>query len=250
MTESHRQSVRHAMVLAAGLGTRMRPLSDDRPKCLIEVAGRTLIDRILDRFADAGVTSATVNTHYLADQLERHLKRRTAPDIAISHEDQLLGTAGGIKRVLGQLGPGPFFVANSDIFWIDGYQPALHRLADQWDDAKMDALLLLVPTVYGLGIDDHGDFRLAPSGRIYWPQERMVAPFAYGGIQLVHPRLLDGTPDGRYQMAPCWRRAEADGRLWGIAHDDVWAHVGTPRAHTQVNRLLAGYDFRWVSHGP
>lgn len=250
MTDQSRPKIDTAMVLAAGLATRMRPLSNDRPKCLIEVAGRTLIDRILDRFADAGVDRVTVNTHYLADQLERHLAERERPSIAISREDVLLGTGGGIRQALDHLGPGPFYVANSDIFWVDGYQPALRRMAAQWDDDTMDALLLLVPTIYGLGIGDCGDFRLAPSGRIYWPQERLVAPFAYGGIQLIHPRLLDGMPDGPFQMAPCWQRAEAEGRLWGIAHDDVWAHVGTPRALTQVTRLLAGYDFRWVAHGP
>ena len=239
----------HAMALAAGLGTRMRPLSNDRPKCLIEVAGRTLIDLLLNRFVEAGITTTVVNTHYRAEQLEAHLKGRHAPSLEISREETLLGTGGGVKRALPRLGRGPFFVANADILWIDGYIPALRRLAAQWDDRAMDALLLLVPTAFGLGVGDMGDFRLSPAGRVYWPQEHKVSPFAYAGVQLIHPRLLDDTPDGCFQMSLCWQRAEADGRLWGIAHDDVWAHVGTPRAHKQVTRIMDGHDLRWVRHG-
>ncbi len=238
-----------AMVLAAGLGTRMRPLSNDRPKSLIEVAGRTLIDLLLNRFVEAGITTAVVNTHYRADQLEAHLKGRHAPAIEISREETLLGTGGGVKQALPRLGSDPFFVANADILWIDGYVPALRRLAERWDDRTMDALLLLVPTAFGLGVGDFGDFRLSPAGQVYWPQDQKVAPFAYAGVQLIHRRLLDDTPDGRFQMSTCWQRAEAAGRLWGIAHDGVWAHVGTPRAHTEVTRLMDGYDLRWVRHG-
>ena len=249
MTAAKISRPKRAMILAAGLGTRMRPLSDDRPKCLIEVAGRTLIDLLLNRFVEAGITIAVVNTHYRANQLEAHLRQRIEPKIVISREEELLGTGGGVKRALPQLGSEPFFVANSDVLWIDGYIPALHRLADHWDDRTMDALLLLVPTAFGLGMGDMGDFRLSPSGRVYWPQEHKVSPFAYAGVQLIHPRLLDDMPDGRFQMSLCWQRAEAAGRLWGVAHDGVWAHVGTPRAHTQVTRLMDGYDLRWVRHG-
>lgn len=226
------------MVLAAGLGLRMRPITETIPKPLIEVAGRTLLDRVLDHFAAAGIVRAVVNTHYLGGMIAGHLKGRSAPKIELSHEDDLLETGGGVKKALPLLGEGPFFVANSDALWIDGPQNALGRLAALWDDTALDGLLLLHPTVSGVGYDGAGDFFLDPAGMLRRRGEGEIAPFLFAGVQILHPRLFDDAPDGRFSLNVLYDRAIAAGRLHGVRHDGLWYHVGTPSHLAQADAAL------------
>jgi len=232
--------ITHAMVLAAGLGTRLRPLTERRPKPLIEVAGRSLIDRALDHLAAGGITRAVVNGHYRADQLRAHLAARDgAPEIVWSDESAaLLDTGGGVAKVLDKLGNGPFVVVNSDVIWLDGTRKMLARLAEQWDDGAMDALLLLVPTVGALGYEGRGDFLLSPDGMVARRPEHEVSPFLYGGVQLVHPRLFADCPKGAFSINLLWDRAIAAGRLYGLRHDGLWMHVGTPEGVQQAEEAL------------
>jgi len=220
--------VERAMVLAAGLGVRMRPLTDDRPKPLVELAGRTLLDRALDRLAAAGVNRIVVNSHYRAEMIAAHLDGRA--DIILSPEEVLLETGGGVKAALVHLGENPFMVVNSDAVWRDGPTPALKRLAGHWADESMDALLLLVPTpaILGVSISDRGDYHLEPDGRARRRAEGEIAPFLFGGIQILHPRLFDSAPDGPFSLNLLYDRAETAGRLYGMRHDGEWYHVGTP----------------------
>jgi len=220
--------VERAMVLAAGLGVRMRPLTDDRPKPLVVLAGRSLLDRALDRLANAGVRRIVVNCHYKAEMIAAHLADRT--DIVLSPEDKLLETGGGVKAALAYLGDDPFFVVNSDAVWRDGPTPALERLAVRWDDDVMDALLLLVPTpaIAGGTINDRGDYHLEPDGTARRRVEGEIAPFLFGGIQILHPRLFEGAPDGPFSLNLLYDKAEAAARLYGMRHDGEWYHVGTP----------------------
>lgn len=216
-----------AMVLAAGLGTRMRPHSGSLPKPLVEVGGRTLIDRALDRLQAAGVATVAVNTHYMAAKIEAHLARRDAPRIVISHEPELLETGGGVSKAMAHLAPGPFYVLNCDAVWTEGTRPALARLAAAWDDRVMDALLLLHPTA---GVGDYagtGDYFLDPGGRARRRGEGKVAPFLFAGVQMLHPRLFEPAPDGRFSLNLLYDRAQAAGRLSAIIHDGDWFHVGT-----------------------
>jgi len=217
-----------AMVLAAGLGLRMRPLTDTKPKPLVELAGRTLLDRALDRLGEAGVGRIVVNCHYRAEMIAAHLDGRA--DIVLSPEEERLETGGGVKAALAHLGDGPFFVVNSDAVWRDGPTPTLARLAEKWRDEDMDALLLLVPTPAVLGgpINDKGDYHLEPDGRARRRAEDEIAPFLFGGIQILHPRLFDGAPDGPFSLNLLYDKAQAAGRLYGIRHDGEWYHVGTP----------------------
>ncbi len=221
--------VERAMVLAAGLGIRMRPLTDDRPKPLVELAGRTLLDRALDRLAAAGVSRIVVNSNYRAEMIAAHLAGRK--DIVLSPEEVLLETGGGVKAALAHLGDAPFFVVNSDAVWRDGPTPALERLAGHWSDKRMDALLLLVPTpaIAGASINDRGDYHLEPDGVARRRAEGEIAPFLFGGIQILHPRLFAAAPDGPFSLNLLYDRSEAAGRLHGIRHDGEWYHVGTPR---------------------
>jgi MurNAc alpha-1-phosphate uridylyltransferase len=219
------------MVLAAGLGTRMRPLTDTKPKPLIEVGGKTLLDHMLDRLADAGVETAVVNVHYLADQIERHLASRTRPRITISDERaQLLGTGGAVVKALDILGGGPFFHVNADTIWLDGVTPNLVRLAKAFDPAVMDGLLLLAPTSGSIGYSGRGDFTMAPDGRLTRRAEREVAPFVYAGAAILSPALFSGAPTGAFALTPLFERAALDGRLSGLRLDGLWMHVGTPDA--------------------
>ena len=230
----------HAMILAAGLGTRMRPLTDTRPKPMVEVAGRTLLDWALARVEDAGITNAVVNTHYFADQIEGHLKSRTSPDITISFEDPLLETGGGIEKALPHLGDQPFFVGNSDGLWLDGDVNALTRLAQAWDDGAMDGLLLVHNPARALGYDGEGDFVMNEAGQLTRKRDaRTVAPaFVFTGVQLLHPRLFDEAPGGIYSMNVLYNKALAEGRLYGLVHDGEWFHVGTPKARDETEAWL------------
>jgi N-acetyl-alpha-D-muramate 1-phosphate uridylyltransferase len=222
-----------AMVLAAGLGERMRPLTLRMPKPLVPLAGRPLIDHVLDRLASAGVETAVVNVHYLPDQLEESLRRRhrTKPAILISDERyELLDTGGGAKRALPKLGPGPFFIHNADTVWSEGASPALPRMLKLWNPETMDCLLLLAPLSSSIGYGGKGDFAMAQDGRLKRRGERQIVPFAFAGVSLCDQRLFADSPDGKFSLNLLWDRALAKGRLYGMRLDGRWMHVGTPEA--------------------
>jgi MurNAc alpha-1-phosphate uridylyltransferase len=234
------------MVLAAGLGERMRPLTLDRPKPLLEVAGRALIDWTLDRFAAAGIGRVVVNTHYKADMLESHLAGRRDLDIAVSREDARLETGGGIVRALPLLGDAPFYVANSDSIWLDGPSPALDRLALGWDPERMDALLLLMAAPRCEIYEGPGDFMMDALGRLTFRPERRIAPYVFCGLHITQPRLFRDAPEGPFGLTRLWRRAAAEGRLFGLAHDGLWFHVGTPEALEAADGQLDIRHARWL----
>jgi MurNAc alpha-1-phosphate uridylyltransferase len=242
MAQPRRSAVpRTAMVLAAGRGERMRPLTDRLPKPLVAVAGKALIDHVLDRLAAAGVERAVVNVHYLAEQIERHLAARRRPAIVISDErTQLLDTGGGVAKALGALGPEPFFHVNSDTIWIDGVKPNLERLAEAFHPDRMDALLLLAPTASSIGYEGRGDFTMAADGRLRRRAEREIAPFVYAGAAVLRPGLFDGAPTGTFPLTALFDRAAAAGRLFGLRLEGVWMHVGTPDAIAKAESVIAG----------
>ncbi len=231
---------RRAMVLAAGLGKRMRPLTNDRPKPMVMVGGRTLVDRTLDNLARSGVETAVVNLHYFADKLEAHLKARTGPPaLVLSDErDALLETGGGVKRALPLLGEDPFIVCNSDVLWLDGPERALHRMARAWDDSAMDALLLTARTATAFGYEGAGDVTMDPLGRLTRRAEGRVAPLLYGGVMIVHPRLFAHAPEGAFSFNVLFDHALAEERLFGLVHDGEWCHVGTPEGVREVEAYL------------
>lgn len=219
-----------AMVLAAGLGKRMRPLTASQPKPLVRVAGKPLIDHALDRLADAGVARAVVNVHYLADALEAHVTARAAPMVAISDErEQLLETGGALIKAQPLL-PDPFFCLNSDNIWLDGPKDAFHDLSDAWNPEKMDALLMLVPHRGAHNFRGKGDFSMDTQGRVARRRSGRIAPFIFTGIQLVSHRLLRDAPAGPFSTNLLWDRAIEEGRLYGIAFTGQWYEVGTPAA--------------------
>jgi MurNAc alpha-1-phosphate uridylyltransferase len=219
------------MVLAAGNGMRMRPLTDRTPKPLIPVGGKPLLDNVLDRLAASGVETAVVNVHHLADQIERHLAGRRAPRIVISDERaNLLDTGGGVVKALPALGAAPFFHLNSDTIWIDGVKPNLVHLAEGFDPARMDALLLLAATSSSVGYAGRGDFAMAPDGRLKRRGERDVVPFVYAGAAILTPAFFAGVAPGPSSMSPLFDRAAEAGRLCGLRLEGVWMHVGTPDA--------------------
>lgn len=217
------------MVLAAGLGMRMRPITDRIPKPLVRVGGKALIDYALDRLAAADVELAIVNIHYMADQMQRHLASRRKPRIEFSDErEQLLGTGGGAMRALPKLGARPFYHVNSDTIWIEGVAPNLDRLAAAFDTAAMDALLLLAPTATSIGYEGRGDFSIGPDGRLSPRGEREIVPFVYAGVAILTAALFDTAPAGPFPLNLLFGRAAAAGRLYGIRLDGVWIHVGAP----------------------
>ena len=227
-----------AMVLAAGRGKRMSPLSDTRPKPLLKICGKPLIDHVLDQLADIGVRDAVVNLHYLGDQIEAHLKTRNAPRVSFSREHELLETGGGVRNALAKLGKDPFFVVNADTIWLDGRTPALRRLADGWNGKQMDALLLLYPIVSASRFEGRGDFLLDQAGRVRRPHEREVAPFVFTGVQILDPQLLVDAPEGCFSLNLLYDLAAERSRLFGIRHDGEWFHVGTPRALQETNEAI------------
>ncbi|MGH6771643.1 MAG: nucleotidyltransferase family protein [Xanthobacteraceae bacterium] len=230
---------RRAMVLAAGLGTRMRPFNGQVPKPLVTVGGKALIDYVLDRLADVGVERAVVNVHHLADQIERHVCARTRPQIAISDERaELLGTGGGPVKAMPLLGDAPFFHVNSDTIWIDGVMPNLARLAEAFDPARMDALLLLAPTATSIGYAGRGDFAMAAGGKLTRRGERDVVPFVYAGAAILTRAFFDGAPAGPSSMSPLFDRAIEAERLYGLRLEGVWMHVGTPEAVAAAEAAL------------
>ncbi|MEJ0096769.1 MAG: nucleotidyltransferase family protein [Bauldia sp.] len=229
-----------AMILAAGLGKRMRPITVTTPKPLVEVGGRALIDRALDSLERAGVEEVVVNVHYLADLVGTHVARRRGPAIVISDErDRLLDTGGGVAKALPKLGNAPFYVLNSDSFWIEGARPNLDWLASGWNDERMDALLLVAATVRTIGYSGRGDFRMDPSGRLIRRPEREVVPFVYAGAAILHPRLFTDIPRGAFSLNLLFDRAIEAGRLYGVRLDGLWLHVGTPEAIGEAELTIA-----------
>ncbi len=236
--ETHGPMPRCAMILAAGLGARMRPLTVDRPKPLIEVRGRSLIETILDRLEAAGVPEAVINLYYLGEMIEARLAGRARPRIVFSHEETRLETGGGVREALPLLGADAFFVINGDVCWLDGCTTALRRLAEAWDETEMDALLLLHPTIHAVGYDGPGDFILGPEGRLRRRREREVAPLVFSGIQMFHPRLFEATPEGPFSLNLVYDKAAEAERLWGLRHDGEWFHIGTPENLRDVEDAL------------
>ncbi|HUI20848.1 MAG TPA: nucleotidyltransferase family protein [Methylocella sp.] len=229
-----------AMIFAAGLGTRMRPLTAHVPKPLVTVAGKPLLDHMLDRFATAGVETAIVNVHYLASQIEAHLASRKTPKILISDErEKLLDQGGGIAKVLPSLGPEPFFLANTDAFWVEGPADNLRNLADAWDPQQMDILLLVATVAGSVGVDSPGDFNMAPDGRLTRRPEREIAPFVYTGVGIVKPTLFKDETRDIFPLAPFFFSAAEKGRLFGQRLDGLWFHIGTPQAIEEAERKLA-----------
>jgi MurNAc alpha-1-phosphate uridylyltransferase len=231
-TKHQRGTAPHcAMVLAAGLGTRMRPFNGQAPKPLVQVGGKALIDHVLDRLADTGVERAVINVHHLADQIEQHLQARQRPQIVISDErHELLGTGGGVVKALSALGDAPFFHVNSDTIWIDGVRPNLRLLAAAFDADRMDALLLLAPTATSIGYTGRGDFAMAADGKLLRRGEREVVPFVYAGAAILAPALFRGAPSGAFPLTAMFDRATEAERLYGLRLEGVWMHVGTPEA--------------------
>jgi MurNAc alpha-1-phosphate uridylyltransferase len=231
-------TVTHAMVLAAGLGLRMRPLTLERPKPLISVAGKPMLDHALDRVAAAGIETAVVNTHYKGEMIAAHLADRRSPRIVLSPEADLLETGGGIKRALPQLGTKPFLSINADILWLDGPTPAIDRLIAAWNPDVMDALLLVHPAVAAFGYDGKGDFHMDPLGRLTRRRSGEIAPFVFAGVQILKPELFKDAPEGAFSTNLIWDRLLETERLFGMRHDGLWFHVGTPASIAEVNQRL------------
>jgi MurNAc alpha-1-phosphate uridylyltransferase len=226
------------MVLAAGLGTRMRPITHRVPKPLIKVGGRAILDRTLDRLEDANVDTVVVNLHHLGPMIQRHLSRRPTPDIQYSEEDKLLETGGGVRNALPLLGADPFFVTNADTLWLNGVENALGRLAAAWDDDRMDALLLLHSTVEAYGYQGRGDFCPDSEGLLVRRPEGEVSPYLFTGVQILHPRLFDGAPESAFSLNVLYDRAIEEQRLYGIVHDGEWFHIGTPEGLAQAESYV------------
>ncbi|MEJ0017926.1 MAG: nucleotidyltransferase family protein [Acetobacteraceae bacterium] len=227
-----------AMLLAAGFGTRMRPLTDRTAKPLLPLGGRALIDHALDRLAEADVERVVVNAHWQADQVAAHLAGRTRPRIALRREASLLDTGGGVKAALPLLGTDPFFVVNGDAFWVDGPHPALSRLKAAFDPATVDGVLLVHRTFQVHADVGFGDFAVDQWGALRRRGERQIVPYIYAGLQLIAPALLAGTPDGAFSMNLAWDAAIAAGRLRAVVHDGLWFHLSTPADLAEAESIL------------
>ena len=228
-----------AMVFAAGIGARMRPITHSLPKPLVRVAGKALIDHCLDRFAEAGVARAVVNVHWLADQIEAHLASRERPAIAISDErERLLDQGGGIRRALPLLGGDPFFLCNTDAFWIEGPRSNLKRLAAAFDPERMDAALLVAASAGAVGVDWPGDFTLDAEGRLAAREDRRIAPFVYTGVGIIKPELFAGEQGDVFRLAPFFFDAARKGRLFGLRLDGLWLHVGRPESIAEAELAI------------
>src|SRR5215831_3344147 len=220
-----------AMILAAGLGTRMRPLTDAMPKPLVPVGGKPLINHVLDRLAAVGVETAVVNVHHFADQIEQHLRPRRAPKIVVSDErESVLGTGGAVVKALPLLGEAPFFLVNADTLWIDGVRSNLARLAETFDFGRMDILLLMAPTASSIGYEGSGDYAMLPDGALRKRKEHQVVPFVYAGAAIMSPSIFAGAPSGEFSLTKMFDAANEQERLFGLRLDGVWMHVGTPDA--------------------
>ena len=232
---------RTAMVLAAGLGTRLRPVTDTLPKPLIEIGGRALLDHAIDRLALAGVETVIVNVHYRAAMIGGHLARRKHPRIEISHEAELLETGGGVARALPLLGE-VFFVVNSDVFWLDGKDQTLQRLAAAFEPEHTDAALLLQPTATAVGYDGDGDYRLDTSGNPHRRREGERTPLLFAGVQLLHRRAFAGICKRVFSLVRVYDRAAETGRLRAIVHDGEWYHIGTPEGLAATRERFTSHD--------
>ena len=237
------KTIKRAMILAAGLGTRMAPYTAQRPKPLIELRGKPLIDYAIDRLAKAGVDFIVVNVHYKAEQLIAHLDKRRAKDksleIEISNEtDQILDTGGAVAKALPFFKGEPFFTHNSDSLWVEGMGSALARMNARWDSEAMDALMLLAPCSTAVGFEGRGDFEMDSLGLLRRRAEMNLAPFVWTGLQILHPRLFDGAPNGRFSINPLWDKAIDKSRLYGLRLDGVWIHVGTPQGLEDAETFL------------
>jgi len=231
---------RTAIVLAAGLGKRMLPITATMPKPLVKVAGQTLIDFALDRLHEAGMETVVVNVHHFADMLEEHLRTRRVPHIAISDErDALLETGGGVKKALPLLGNDPFITFNSDSLWIEGGEPNLKRLVAAWDPERMDILMLVAPLSTSVGYEGSGDFHMDPDGRLRRRGSDVSADFVYAGVAILKPELVPGSPDGAFSANVFYDRAIASGRLYGLCLEGQWLHVGEPQAIAEAEKCLA-----------
>jgi len=220
-----------AMVLAAGLGLRMRPLTEHTPKPLIEVAGKPLLDHVLDRLADANVETAVVNVRYLGEQIIAHVASRARPKVIISDErNEVVGTGGALVKALPQLGNEPFFHLNADTMWIDSVTPNLRRLADAFDPERMDILLLMAPTAQSIGYDGAGDYAMLTDGQLRKRKEHQVVPFVYAGVAIMSPAIFRGAPQGEFSLTRLFDEANERERLFGLRLEGVWMHVGTPAA--------------------
>ncbi len=227
-----------AMVLAAGLGKRMRPLTDKMPKPMVPVNGVPLIGHVMNRLVDAGVNRAIVNLHYMGDQIQEYLSQEKRLEIIYSEEADLLETGGGVRLAMPILGTDPFYVINSDAFWLDGYQNALLRLAREWRDDQMDALLMLQSTVYAYGYNGLGDFNANADGKLERRQESAITPWLFAGIQILHPRAMENTPDGAFSLNVVYDQASEAERLYGMIHDGEWFHIGTPESIPETEEFL------------
>ena len=229
-----------AMIMAAGLGTRMRPLTNDRPKPLVQVRGKALIDHAIDRLIQTGVKMIVVNVHHHADMLKAHLAKRKDVEIRISDEsDQLMDSGGGIAKALHHFEGEPFFTHNSDSIWVEGTGHALERLKARWNPDAMDSLMLLSPTVTAVCYEGRGDFMMDAEGHLARVPEQRVAPFVWIGVQILHPRMFDGAPKRKFSINPLWDRAIEKGRLYGIRLDGVWMHIDRPEAVKESEDFLA-----------
>lgn len=231
-----------AMVLAAGFGTRMRPLTDRMPKPLVPLAGQPLIDHVLDRIADAGIRRAVVNVHHFADMLEAHVRRRQRPSIVVSDERAvILETGGGVVEALPLLGSDPFLIHNSDAVWIESGTGLsnLDRLCAAWDETRMDALLLVARVEHMLGYDGDGDFSISADGRLVRRAKGEKVPYVFTGVSIAHPRLLDGFTPERHSLNAPWDKALSAGRLFGLEAHGRWMHVGTPEAIAEAEACIA-----------
>jgi len=226
------------MVLAAGYGKRMRPLTDTMPKPMIPVLGTPMIDRVLDHLERARVSTAVVNLHHLGGKLEAHLQDRKQPEIIFSREDTLLETGGGVRHAIAKLGDKPFIVANSDTIWLDGPTPALERLRRAWDGRRMDALLMLYPTIAVPGYEGSGDYFMDPEGRLTRRGEGQVAPFVFTGVQILHPKIFNDVAEGRFSLVRLYDQLQENDRLFGMRHDGEWYHVGTPQLLAKVEHVM------------
>ncbi len=231
--------IRRAMIMGAGQGTRMAPLTDDKPKPLVLFMGKPLINHSLARLTAAGVEEVIVNVHAHADLLEAHLKKISSPKIVISDErEELLDTGGGVKKARPLLGDDPIITFNSDSVWIEGRRPTLTRMMDVWNPETMDALLMIASATNTIGEVRRGDFTMEPDGRLVRREERTVAPFMYAGVQIINPTLFDDGPEGPFSTNLIWDKAIERGRLFGLRMEATWMHVGTPEDLADAERFL------------
>ena len=237
-----------AMVLAAGLGRRLRPITNNLPKPLVKVANRTLLDHTLDHLVAAGVECVVVNIHYLADQIKQHLTSRKDLEVIISSEEtSLLETGGGVKKVIEFFDDQPFYISNADVFWLNGPTMALGRMIEQWDDSKMDVLLLLHSTVEAYGYNGNGDFELDANGKLSRRLEREVTPYLFTGVQIIHPRIFLDSPEGKFSLNIIYDKAIDSENLYGVVHDGEWFHIGTPHGLDEAESYM-GQRFSGKRH--